>query len=236
MTDAQRAIPGRRTQALVFLAMTCVATAASEVGARSGARPFERFLGRFDPSLTIFVAAALGAIALARLASAGFVVVRRDSLRGARGAFALALVFGAVAILVDCLAPFPKDMNVSFPDSLAFYPAIGFLVEIVFHLVPLGIAVVALGPVEGRWGRRTTNGLAIGIVAALEATFQSLLGSGDAHATWVPIWIWWHVFGINLVQLITFRRNGFAAMILVRLVYYLVWHIVWGLVRTTLLF
>jgi len=45
-----------------------------------------------------------------------------------------------------------------------------------------------------------------------------------------------HVFVINIIGLLLFRRHGFIMMYLFRLMYYFLWHILWGHLRLSILF
>jgi hypothetical protein len=45
-----------------------------------------------------------------------------------------------------------------------------------------------------------------------------------------------HILAINLAGLFLFRRFGFLPMYALRLFYYLIWHILWGYLRLSVLF
>ena len=121
-------------------------------------------------------------------------------------------------------------MNVPTPDALLFYPAIGLLVEVCLHAVPLAV-LVALFARSGIKNDRTFWLMAIA-VATLEAGFQ--LGAATTLPTAAFSGIQLLTFG--LVQLYVFRRFGFMSMYTFRLAYYFMWHIVWGAVRLHWLF
>ncbi len=199
--------------------------------------PFARFLGAL-PHLPVLAAAALaGALALAALTAQGWTPPRAAAsrLRGLPAATAIVALCAAAAIAIDLAAPFPRDMNVPSPQGLLFYPAIGFLVEIVFHLVPLALVWSATNALLGPAARERLGRPCVPGVPLLEPLLHIARAAGGAPL-WVPAAVGLNVFVINAVQLAVFRRSGFAAMMALRLAYYLLWHIVWGALRLTVLF
>lgn len=136
-----------------------------------------------------------------------------------------AVALAGVAIVVDVLRPFSRGTNVLWPGAFATYPVMALMAESLLYLVPL--AVVSAG-VGGETPRR--RAIAIVSVAALEAVFQVVAS---------PVNRWFvgpHLFVIGLYQLRLLRRHGFCSMLLFRLVYYLIWHVVWGRIRLDALF
>ncbi len=134
-------------------------------------------------------------------------------------------VLAGVAIAVDVLRPFSRDTNVSWPGAFATYPVMAFMAESLLYLVPLAVVSAVAG---GKTPRRRAT--AVVSVAALEAVFQVVAS---------PVNRWFvgpHLFVIGLFQLRLLRRHGFGAMLLFRLVYYLIWHVVWGRIRLDALF
>jgi len=76
-----------------------------------------------------------------------FVVYKVGEYKGFLIATGLAALLGLGIIIVDLITIFPADTNRPFPDSLFFYPIFGFVVEVIFHLLPL--ALLLLGLSEG---------------------------------------------------------------------------------------
>ena len=74
------------------------------------------------------------------------------------------------------------------------------------------------------------------VVALLEPIFQTALGFSRPYPIWVTICVFANIFLINVFHLLIFKRYDFVSMYSFRLVYYLIWHIVWGQVRLNLLF
>jgi hypothetical protein len=47
------------------------------------------------------------------------------------------------------------------------------------------------------------------------------------YPAWLSVWIWLHVFLIDLTQRVTFMRHDVASMLRFRLACYLAWHVAW---------
>ena len=199
--------------------------------------PFARFFGPV-PHLPVLAAAALvGAMALAALTAQDWTLPRAAAsrFRGPLAAMAMAAPCAGAAIAIDLAAPFPRDMNVPSPQGLLFYPAIGFLVEVVFHVVPVALVWSAGSALLRPAARDKLVWPCVVGVAVLEPLFQTA-NATEGAPMWVPVAVGLNVFVINVVQLAVFRRYGFAAMLAVRLVYYLLWHVVWGALRLAVMF
>ena len=141
----------------------------------------------------------------------------------------------AVAIIIaDFIIRYLKDLNVPPPLALLFYPAIGFVAEIVFHVAPLALLLLVSTPLVPQLGKERVVWIAILLVAATEPTYHVLFDekSCTAAAAYTGI----HVFVIASLQLYVFRRCDFVSMLFFRLFYYAYWHILWGVVRLEVLF
>jgi hypothetical protein len=199
-------------------------------------RPFERFIGGFDPFLAGMLIVALGGVLLTFLLSRGwFAIHKRENLNGLYLSSGFAAILGIIMILVDLKIIFPVDTNIPLPASLLFYPAIGFFVEIVFHVLPLTLLIVMLTMLFRSVRHENILWFTILIVALLEPVYQ-VLWMDDRYPLWAVAHVGLHVFLINLLQLLIFKRYDFLSMYAFRLVYYLFWHIGWGYVRLNVLF
>ncbi len=197
---------------------------------------FRRFFGEMNPTLVLLFAAVVGAGSLWLLQSRfNFVLfMGRGTIRGFALSAGLATLLAVAIVIADFFIRYPEDTNVPMPQAILFYPSVGFIAEIVFHVFPLALILVVLNPV-GRWlGSERVIWLAIFIVAVLEPTFQILFG-GEA-LTWGSAYTWLHVFAFSFLQLYVFRRFDFISMYGFRLVYYAYWHILWGSLRLDVLF
>jgi hypothetical protein len=159
-------------------------------------------------------------------------VIKREStrIRGGRSA-----VLGIIMILVDIKIVFPVDTNVLFPVSLLFYPASGFFVEVLFHVLPLTLPLITLASLFRSVRHENILWISILIVSLLEPVYQTFW-MGDRYTLWAVAYVGLHVLLINLFQLIIFKRCDFVSMYSFRLVYYLFWHIGWEYVRLKVLF
>ncbi|MGB5559855.1 MAG: hypothetical protein WBN04_17825 [Paracoccaceae bacterium] len=129
-------------------------------------------------------------------------------------------------VAIDLYLRFPREMNLPLPEALFFYPAIAFVAEVLFHLIPLA-ALALLLP------RGIPVGWRLMPVVLIEPLFQAAFSSG---APLQSVLVFANVTLTSAAQLCLFLRYGFAAMIGLRLIFYLAWHIVWGSLRLKLLF
>jgi hypothetical protein len=108
---------------------------------QDGARFFEAYFGSVPPLLAIALTALVGFGSLGFLRSRGwFEIYSSRSVRGVGVSAAIATLFGVWQICADLLVTrFPKDINVPSPQSWLFYPAIGYVVEVFFHALPLAL-------------------------------------------------------------------------------------------------
>ena len=97
----------------------------------------------------------------------------------------------AVAIVVaDFIIRYPEDTNVPVPQAFLFYPAVGFVAEIVFHVLPLALLLLALTPLAKGLDKDRVVWLGILVVAVLELTFQVLFE--EKPYTWGALYTWIH--------------------------------------------
>ena len=215
------------------LGMTAlVAVALSVVQTHLDRSVFSRYLGATNPVAVMIVVSAFAFLSLAYLRSYGsFEIVGGEGvLAGLRFTALVAPLFALAAIGADLLLRYPRGMNVPAPDAFFFYPAIGFLVEVCLHAVPLAL-LIALFARSGIPSDRTFWLLAIP-VAMLEAGFQTATATTAATAVFSGL----QLLAFGLVQLHVFRRFGFVSMYAFRLAYYSLWHIAWGAIRLHWLF
>jgi hypothetical protein len=224
-------------QQSVFAVLSLGIAGLSELGYILNSHLFQNYFGFLHPLLVIFLLGLLGFLLLFFLVSQRFLVVfSKATFRECAICFVLAACFAFIAILVDLNVKFPKGMNILFPESLLFYPVIGFCVEIVFHVLPLSILILIFSWFFRHTQKTKTLWLSLAIVSLLEPVFQAVSGFSATVSGWVLVWTGVHVFLFNLVQFIILKRNGFVWMYLFRLVYYVFWHVAWGYFRLRVLF
>jgi hypothetical protein len=201
----------------------------------SSGQYFGRFFGAAHPLLVVAVVSVVGAAALRALTRLGFAIVRgRSTVQGIGLSAVLATAIALAVVIADIIIRYPRDLNVPLPQAPLFYPVVGLVAEVVFHLLPLAILLPALNLVAGRLGKQRVVWLGILLAATLEPTFQVVLGG--TGSAWSAVYTWLHVFTIAVLQLYVFRRFDFAAMYSFRLIYYAYWHILWGVIRLRVLF
>jgi hypothetical protein len=246
----QQLVSQERLQYLVLAGLSMAILGLTTVGHSVNHLLFRRFTGAADPVAVVAGICLLGAILLSVLLFNGrFAIYRRGNVRGLLQAAVVAALFGAVIILAELQLPelktiHPKDMNVPFPESLLFYPVIGFMAEIVFHVLPLSVMLMVLPSILKNLGTETIVWISIPIVALLEPTFQAvlavagapLIGTPHDYVGWALVFDWVHIFLINVAQLLIFSRYDLVSMYSLRLVYYIIWHIIWGYARLAVLF
>ncbi len=198
---------------------------------------FQQLLGEINPLLAGFLIIALSFVLLSILLSKGwFAIYRRGNLKGYAYALGLAALFGAIAIIVDFSTRiYSADLNVLFPKSLLYYPAIGFYAETLFQVLP--ISIVLLGLTRGFKKLSCNKAIWISIlVASLVEPLVQVTGLSGQLPPWFAVFESMRLFVFVLSQLSFFKRYDFVTMYWFRIVYYIFWHIVWGYLRLILLF
>jgi hypothetical protein len=238
MTKFKALVTGHWPQYRVYTSLSLLVIIFTGILYFSDPLLFHRFIGGIDPLLAFFIVIILGALLLSFLLSHGwFNIYKKENLKGVVRRSVIAILFVFITILVDIKNPFPANINILFPRSLLFYPAIGFLVEIIFHILPLSLLLFILPAIFKDINQKNIVVVSILIVSLLEPGFQAIPMTTSNH---FPLWavavIWLNLFVFNFFQLLLFKRYDFITMYSCRLAYYLAWHIVWGYFRLDLLF
>ncbi|MBT8220635.1 MAG: hypothetical protein KJP00_12470 [Bacteroidia bacterium] len=197
--------------------------------------PFSPFLGTLNPLFPVLFILVSGYYLLSYLESKStFYIYQKGSSRNYIAIIAIAMLFGVEVIIADIwFAEYPRDINVAYPQSLLFYPVMGFIAEIIFHLIPIALIVFLLSSLTSLPINRIIW-IAILVAAVIEPLFQVRFAAETSMTTMIYTAI--HVFLFSLIQLIIFKYLGFIAMYATRIVFYIVWHIAWGHFRLELLF
>lgn len=237
MSKIKELITQEWLQYQVFLGLSIVVMGLTGIIYFTNNQPFERFIGGLNPLLAGMLIIILGGILLTFLLSQGwFAIYKKENLKGLYRSSGLAAIFGLIMILFDLKIVFPADTNILFPESLLFYPAIGFFVEILFHVLPLSILLISLTSIFKNLSYKYIIWICILIAALLDPIYQiEWMGSLNRYPLWAVAYVGLHVFLINLFQLLIFKRYDFISMYSFRLVYYILWHIVWGYIRLKVL-
>lgn len=167
------------------------------------------------PILVVMLALGAGAVALFKLQPSGWAAPGRPTTTLMLRALLTGALF-AVPLIVFDLAVGVNEATVAFPDGLAYYPVVGYVFEVVFHLLPLYL-VVSVMPrafwpaatlaalAEPAWLIWTTGALDPG-TAALAVTLAAL----------------------GAYQIVTLRAAGFGPAFTLRLGFYIAWALLWG--------
>lgn len=198
---------------------------------------FQFFLGKVNPLIAIISISLLGFVLLSVLLSRGWLAIFRSAnIKGLMIAVGFGALFGLVMLLVDLRVLFPDDLNKSFPESLLFYPAMGYIVEILFHVLPVTLLLVALTSLFGQMNFEKLILPCIFLISLLEPIYQTKIGFSRSYPVLVTGYVALHIYLMNLCQLLVFRHYDFVSMFSLRLSYYLIWHIVWGHLRLKILY
>lgn len=223
-------------QYMGFLVIAAAMIGLTALQLPSSRADFDRYFGGLPPIAVVAAAGVFGVGAVAALRRvAGFQILRGPAtFRGIAVSAGLATLLAVAIVVADLLIRYPEDTNVPMPRALLFYPTVGFVAEVVFHLLPLVLLLPALSTLRRRLGADRVVWIAIVIAAVAEPTFQ-ILFKGQ-RLTWASAYTWIHVFAIAFLQLQVFQRYDFTTMYIFRLIYYAYWHIIWGVIRLEVLF
>jgi uncharacterized Tic20 family protein len=226
----------RTWQYATYLSISFVALIFIVILLPSSGAYFRRFFGELNALIVVVLASIIGAVAIWLLQEKyNFVLfMGKGTIQGLKLSAVLASVLAIAIVVADFFIRYPEDTNVPIPQALLFYPAVGFVAEIIFHVLPLALLLIFLNPLASWIGKERVVWLGILVVAALEPTFQVLF-EGKSF-TWGSAYTWIHVFAIAFLQMYVFRRFDFVSMYSFRLVYYGYWHILWGVIRLKVLF
>jgi hypothetical protein len=228
----------RRSQYVVLASVSAAVSSLAGILHVSGSPAFRPFFGDVNPLAAVLGVAALAAASLGVLFSRGwFDIYDNRKLRtGVLLSATLATLLAIPTILVDISVPFRVDMNVPPPESLLFYPVMGYVAETVFHLLPLSLLLLAQPLAVRHVSRETALWSCVILVSFIEPLFQLAGVPSAKQPAWANAYVGVHIYVFNALQLYVFKRYDFLSMYAFRLVYYLHWHIVWGYVRLQLLF
>lgn len=198
---------------------------------------FQQFIAGTNPLIACIAIVITGFILLSFLLYKDwFAIYIKENLKKIFRSSCLALLFVPISILVDSKVGFPADMNILFPQSLFFYPVIGFFVEILFHVLPLSLLLILMASIFKKALYKNIAGICVFIVSLPEPIYQTMLMASTNHyPLWSLVIVWFNLFLFNLSQLIIFKRYDFISMYSFRLMYYLAWHMIWGYIRLQVL-
>ncbi len=199
---------------------------------------FQTYLGNLNPLLVIGILYSISIFVLAYFLSQGWFIFNKEKFfSGFRYSLPLTIGLAFVIVVVDLMFPLPQDLNKPFPDSLWFYPVMGYVVEVIFHLIPLSLLLILFSQPFQKISEEKRIWVSIFLVSILEPILQLSFGFANEYPPIVEGYSnGLHVFFINFLQLTCFKRYDFLSMFSFRMIYYLFWHILWGYIRLIILF
>ncbi len=238
MMKIKELIYNERLQYQVFIGLSIVVLVLTGIGYFSNKLLFQQFFGEINPLIVCIFIIVLGFTLLSFLLSKSwFVIYKKGNLKGLFYSSGLAALFGLIVILVDFSTRFyPADINILFPDSLLYYPAMGFFAEIFFQVLPLTLILIILTPLSKKINSNKIMWVSIFVASLLEPIFQVMSLFSGQSPLWFAVFEFMRIFFVIFSQLTFFKRYDFVTMYWFRIVYYTFWHIVWGYIRLSLLF
>jgi hypothetical protein len=118
------------------------------------------------------------------------------------------------------------SIHIPLPMALPIYPGGAIIVNALYYLLPIPLFVWLVAAVRRRpASRRVLWGVA-GLAAAIEPLTQDLRFPGDPR---VGALVFAQDYALNLAQVYAFVNFGFGASVVLRIAFYLVWHVLWQL-------
>ena len=148
---------------------------------------------------------------------------------------AIGLAYALFEVVFDLLTGYSKfeialhhatKINIDFPASVLIYPGGAVIVEVIYRLflIPVLLWLISSVLLKGRWQPQVFWALAI-LTSLIEPLTQDLdavqLGTVMLAAVLLK------GFGLNFVQAALFRKYGFLAAILMRVAFYMIWHVLY---------
>ena len=148
---------------------------------------------------------------------------------------ALGVALGAIAIVTDLATGWTKlvgekihlpTIHIEFPASALIYPGGAIIVEVIYRLllIPLLLWLISGVILRGRHEERVFWVLAV-LTSLLEPFSQDLREIITGPSRFAFGWVFAEDYALNLGQAWLFRRYGFLSSILLRVFFYLIWHV-----------
>ncbi len=215
----------------IFLSISAIVLILTGILYLRDPEAYSGFFGRINPLLVVTCLIIIGCLLMQRfLSKTSLKVCTKASKSRILFIVTLPLVLFAGMMWVDTMGVFSRDLNIAFPNSLLFYPSIAYVVEIIFHVLPLGLCFFIITAVFKLRDHSTALFISIPLVALIEPVFQ-IMNFGMDYPVWAIIYVGVNILVINLAQLWLFVKYDFVSMYAFRLMYYLLWHIIWGVIR-----
>jgi hypothetical protein len=151
---------------------------------------------------------------------------------------ALGVGLGVIAIITDLTTGWTKlvadkmhlpTIHIEFPASVLVYPGGAVIVEVIYRLllIPLLLWLISGVILRGRHEERIFWVLAV-LTSLLEPLSQDLQEIITGPSRFALACVFVEDYSLNIGQAWLFRRYGFLSSILLRVFFYLIWHVLWG--------
>jgi hypothetical protein len=202
MAKLRHSLSGQQLQYQIYMGLASLIITLTGIFHFRDEHIFQRYTGSINSLIAGVTIIITGFILLSFMLSKGwFVIYKKEHLKKRLRLISIACVFIPVSILVDVKVGFPPEMNILFPDSLLFYPAIAFFVEIIFHVMPLATLLYLLTTIFKTISDHKITGVCIIIVALAEPVYQTLdMFSSHHFPLWSSLFILLNLFLFNVTQ------------------------------------
>lgn len=148
----------------------------------------------------------------------------------------IGVLFGILDVItIEWMLPHPPHSTLPpytqpFPYSVFLYFSGAFEIEIFYRLIPLTVLMMIF--------HRYKNGKYFEVAfwtGAVITSFREPLEQLPQAPIWFVMYAFISGIGMNFIQAMLFRHQGFIASLSVRLGHYLVWHIINGMIIQYLL-
>jgi hypothetical protein len=184
---------------------------------------------------TIVLVFALGILGLRLTPKAGFSEMMTAEITNKQRFLIPALLglgFGGTAVIFDVLQPLGADIQIKLPGSLLVYSIGGVLEEILFSLLLTTFLVWLISTVLLKAKLQNQVfwivAVAVGLLYAFLQIGQYSVLTGLAVDLLVVMRFSLIIGLFFVIAAHLFRKYGFLAAVSMRLVYYLVFHLLWG--------
>lgn len=236
LVQIRESVANERLQFLILVAISFGVVTLTGIAYFTDRLVFQKFLGRINPLVASLVIVLIGGVLLTFFLIRGwFTIYMPENPQRCLWMSGVAALLAGIMVVVDLRIVFPEDLNVAFPNSVFYYPAVAYAAEILFHVVPLFILLFLVTSLFKGISYEAIIWPCIAVIALAEPVFQ-ILPLTEKYPVWAVVFVAFHLWVFNMIQLALFKRYDFVSMYSFRLVYYLIWHIVWGYARTRLLF
>jgi hypothetical protein len=143
------------------------------------------------------------------------------------------LGFGALALGTDAATGWAAavaarmgldSIHIPFPASVLVYPGGAVIVEILYRLFPIPAILWLLSKVGVRGERQETAFWVLAILTSFVEPLGDLGLRQQGLATMIVVFA--QDYALNFAQAAFFRKRGFLAAIVVRVAFYVLWHMV----------